>query len=169
MNTLEAISTRRSCRSFSNRPIPPEIIDKLVRAAMQAPSAGNQQPWHFLIVTERKMLDAIVDVNPNAKMCLEAQAAILVCGDTSKERYPGFWPQDCSAAAQNLLLAAHEMGLGAVWTGVYPIEERIKGVRKLFKLPDEIVPLCLIPLGYPAKPLPQVDRFRPERVHMNGW
>lgn len=169
MNTLEAIDTRRSCRSFSSRPVAPEVLDRLLRAAMQAPSAGNQQPWQFVVVTDRRILDSVVGVSPNAKMCMEAQAAILVCGDTAKEKYPGFWSQDCAAAAQNVLLAAHELGLGAVWTGAHPIPERVQGFRRLFKLPDGVVPLCLIPLGYPARPAAQVDRFQPERIHWNGW
>jgi nitroreductase len=169
MNTLEAISTRRSVRSFTSKPIAKEIVEELLRAAMSAPSAGNEQPWQFVVIDDRKMLDRIIDVNPNAKMCKEAQAAILVCGDTSKEKYPGFWVQDCSAAAQNILLAAHDKGIGSVWTGIYPIKERVEGFRKLLGLPENVIPFCLVPLGYPAKQAPQVDRFQRDRVHHNGW
>jgi nitroreductase len=169
MNTLEAISTRRSVRSFTSKPIAKEIVEELLRAAMSAPSAGNEKPWQFVVIDERKMLDRITDANPNAKMCKEAQAAILVCGDTTKEKYPGFWVQDCSAAAQNILLAAHEKGIGSVWTGVYPIKERVEGFRKLLSLPENVIPFCLVPLGYPAKQAPQVDRFQKDRVHHNGW
>jgi len=169
MNTLEAISTRRSVRSFTSKPIAKEIVEELLRAAMSAPSAGNEQPWQFVVMDDRRMLDRIIDVNPNAKMCKEAQAAILVCGDTSKEKYPGFWVQDCSAAAQNILLAAHDKGIGSVWTGIYPIKERVEGFRKLLGLPENVVPFCLVPLGYPAKQAPQVDRFQRDRVHHNGW
>ena len=166
---MEAISTRRSVRSFTSKPIAKEIVEELLRAAMSAPSAGNEQPWQFVVMDDRRMLDRIIDVNPNAKMCKEAQAAILVCGDTSKEKYPGFWVQDCSAAAQNILLAAHDKGIGSVWTGVYPIEERVEGFRRLLGLPENVVPFCLVPLGYPAKQVPQVDRFQRDRVHHNGW
>ena len=134
-----------------------------------APSPRNAQPWQFVVIDDRKMLDRIIDVNPNAKMCKEAQAAILVCGDTSKEKYPGFWVQDCSAAAQNILLAAHDKGIGSVWTGIYPIKERVEGFRRLLGLPENVVPFCLVPLGYPAKQVPQVDRFQRDRVHHNGW
>ena len=169
MNTLEAISTRRSVRSFTSKPIAKEIVEELLRAAMSAPSAGNEQPWQFVVMDDRRILDRIIDVNPNAKMCKEAQAAILVCGDTSKEKYPGFWVQDCSAAAQNILLAAHDKGIGSVWTGIYPIKERVEGFRKLLGLPENVVPFCLVPLGYPAKQVPQVDRFQRDRVHHNGW
>ena len=166
---MEAINTRRSVRSFTSKPIAKEIVEELLRAAMSAPSAGNEQPWQFVVIDDRKMLDRIIDVNPNAKMCKEAQAAILVCGDTSKEKYPGFWVQDCSAAAQNILLAAHDKGIGSVWTGIYPIKERVEGFRKLLGLPENVVPFCLVPLGYPAKQAPQVDRFQRDRVHHNGW
>jgi nitroreductase len=169
MNTLEAIRTRRSVRSFMAKPIPKETIEELLRAAMSAPSAGNEQPWQFLVIDDRKKLDSITGVNPNAKMCKEAQAAILVCGDTTKEKYPGFWVQDCAAATQNILLAAHERGLGSVWTGIYPIPERVQGFRQLLEIPDTIIPFCLVPLGYPAKESPQVDRFQRDRVHYNSW
>jgi len=151
------------------KPIPKETIEELLRAAMSAPSAGNEQPWQFLVIDDRKKLDSITGVNPNAKMCKEAQAAILVCGDTTKEKYPGFWVQDCAAATQNILLAAHERGLGSVWTGIYPIPERVQGFRQLLAIPDTIIPFCLVPLGYPAKESPQVDRFQRDRVHYNSW
>jgi nitroreductase len=169
MNTLEAIRTRRSVRSFLEQPIPAGVIDELLRAAMCAPSAGNEQPWHFLVIDDRKMLDSIVGINPNAKMCKEAQAAILICGDATKEKYPGFWVQDCSAAAQNILLAARELGVGSVWTGIHPIQERVLAFRKHFGLPEHITPLCLIPLGYPSKEPAQVNRFQQDRVHHNAW
>lgn len=169
MNTLEAIRSRRSVRNYLGKPLPPELIEELLRAAMSAPSAGNQQPWQFLVINDRRILDSIIGVNPNARMCKEAQAAILVCGDIAKEKYPGFWVQDCSAATQNILLAAHELGLGAVWTGIHPIPERVDGFRQLFKLPDDIIPLCLVPLGFPTKETTSVDRFQMERVHHNTW
>jgi nitroreductase len=169
MNTLEAIRTRRSVRGFLEKPIPDGVMDELLRAAMSAPSAGNEQPWQFLVIDGRKKLDGIIDINPNAKMCKEAQAAILVCGDATKEKYPGFWVQDCSAAAQNILLAARELGVGSVWTGIHPIPERVQAFKKYFGLPDHITPLCLIPLGYPAKETARVDRFQQDRIHHNSW
>lgn len=169
MNTLEAIRTRRSVRNFTATPIPKETIEELLRAAMSAPSAGNEQPWQFLVIDDRKLLDGITRVNPNAKMCREAQAAILVCGDTSKEKYKDFWVQDCAAAAQNILLAAHDQGLGSVWTGIYPIAERVQGFKRYLSLPENIIPFCLIPLGHPAKDPSQADRFQRERVHHNSW
>lgn len=169
MNTIEAIRTRRSVRNYKGQKVPEEIVMELLHAAMSAPSAGNQQPWQFLVIDDRKVLDSLQNANPNAKMCKEAQLAILVCGDATKEKYPGFWVQDCSAAVMNLLLAAHDRGLGAVWTGIYPIQERVEGFRRLFKLPETIIPLALIPMGFPAKEVPQADRFQSARVHRNAW
>jgi len=169
MNTLEAIRTRRSVRSFAADPVPKEAIEEILRAAMSAPSAGNEQPWQFLVIDDRKKLDSITTANPNAKMCKEAQAAILVCGDTTKEKYPGFWVQDCAAATQNILLAAHAQGLGSVWTGVYPIMERVQGFKELMVLPGNIVPFSLVMLGYPSRVPAQVDRFQRDRVHNNSW
>jgi len=169
METLEAIRTRRSVRKFTAQSIDDSVVEVLLRAAMSAPSAGNQQPWHFIVVNERVLLDRIPEFSPYAAMCRQAPLGILVCGDTRLEKYPGYWIQDCSAATQNLLLAAHDLGLGAVWTGVYPREERIRGFREAFKLPDHILPLAFVVIGYPAERLQPQDRFRPERIHYNRW
>jgi nitroreductase len=169
MNTLEAIRTRRSIRSYKDLPVSSEILHELLAAAMSAPSAGNQQPWEFVIVDDRALLDQIPTIHPYAEMCRQAPVGILVCGDPRREKHPGYWVQDCSAAIQNLLLAAHEKGLGAVWTGIYPREERVADMRKLMKLPEAVVPLAFIVLGYPNEAPPPQDRYREERVHKNGW
>lgn len=169
MNTIEAIRTRRSVRTYKDEPVEREKIATLLRAAMSAPSAGNQQPWHFVVVTDTDMLKQIAELNPNARMAAQAPAGILVCGDPREEKYPGYWVQDCTAATQNILLAAHELGLGAVWTGVYPREPRIEAFKKVFKLPEPILPLSFIILGYPAETAAPQDRFRTDRVHENAW
>lgn len=169
MNTIEAIRSRRSIRKFTGQPVPEKTVREILSAAMSAPSAGNQQPWQFIIVDNREILDAIPGINPYAAMCREAPVAILVCGDLRFAKLPGYWVQDCSAATQNMLLAAHDKGLGAVWTGIYPVEDRVVGFRELFHLPEEVVPLALVPLGHPAQqPSPQ-DRFREDRIHYNRW
>ncbi len=169
MEVLEAIMTRRSVRVFDRRPVPKSDLLQLVAAGMQAPSAGNQQPWQFVIIDDRGLLLRVPDFHPYAQMVETAPAAILVCGDLSLEQRKGYWVQDCSAATQNILLAAHGLGLGAVWTGVYPREERVAGARRLFGLPEHIIPLALIFVGYPAdKPAPE-NRFRDDRIHWNGW
>ena len=169
MNTMEAIRTRRSVRKFTDQKVSPEIIKELLAAAMSAPSAGNQQPWHFVVVDDASILNQVPTFSPYAAMCKESPASILVCGDTQLEKYHGFWVQDCSAAVQNLLLAAHDKDLGAVWTGVYPREERVEGFRTLLRLPKGVIPLAFIVIGYPAQiPAPQ-DRFQEDRIHHNRW
>ena len=169
MEVREAIQGRRSVRSFAPRPVEPDAVDEMLRAAMQAPSAGNEQPWQFVVVDDRRILDAIPEISPYAPMCRVAPLAVLVCGDAREVRHEGYWVQDCSAATQNLLLAAHARGLGAVWTGVFPNDERVRAFRGLLGLPAEVVPMALVVVGYPTELAPAVDRFRPERVHRNGW
>lgn len=169
METLEAIHTRRSIRKYTSQPVSEKIINELLAAAMMAPSAGNQQPWHFVVIRVRQTLDAIAKFHPHGKMLKDAPVAILVCGDPSLEAYRGRWVLDCSAATQNILLAAHAKGLGAVWVGIYPEASRIDGMRGLLTLPEHIIPLSLIPLGYPAEHVPQPDRFNASRIHYDQW
>ena len=169
METLKAISTRRSIRQFTSQVISEDLVEKLLRAAMQAPSARNYQPWHFLVVNDRKMLNKLPLVHPYAEMMYQATMAILVCGDLKLEKSVEYCAINCSAATQNILLSAHDLGLGAVWLGVYPREERSKGLKNLFNLPDHIVPISLIACGYPAEKLDTEDRFKKERIHHNKW
>ena len=169
MDTLEAIRTRRSIRAYEEKPVPEELIRQLLGAAMMAPSARNAQPWHFVIVDDRKLLREIARINPNAQMAERAPMAILVCGDLQLELSPGYWVVDCAAAVENMLLAARALGLGAVWTGVYPREARMKGLRRLLDIPDQVIPHSLVVLGYPAEHPPSEDRYRPDRVRRNGW
>jgi nitroreductase len=150
-------------------PVPDELIQILLEAAMSAPSAGNEQPWQFIVITERWLLDEIPAFHPYADMLREAPVAILVCGDLRQERYKGYWVQDCSAATQNLLLAAHAKGLGAVWVGIHPKEDRVARMQKLLDLPAHVIPMALVPLGYPAERIPRADRFDASRIHRNGW
>jgi nitroreductase len=169
MNTIEAIRTRRSIRQYTEESVSAELIEELLRAAMCAPSAGNGQPWQFVVVDDRGLLDQVPSVSPFAAMCKQAPLAILVCGDTTEEKYPGFWVQDCSAAIMCMLLAAHEKGLGAVWTGAHPMPDRVTGLKKLFGLPENVIPLGLVVIGHPAKTASQKDRYQEERVHHNKW
>lgn len=170
METLAAILTRRSIREYTPQAVPDELVQKLLEAAMQAPSAGNQQPWHFIVVTDRKQMDALADALPFGKMLLTAPLGIVVCVDMELEKYRGFWVQDCSNATMNILLAAHDQGLGAVWVGVYPVEERVEGIKQVLGLPEQIVPLCVVPVGYPANShqLPE-KRYSESRLHHNHW
>lgn len=169
MDAMEAILTRRSVRSYADAPVSDSVVKGLLEAAMSAPSAGNQQPWQFICVTDREILSAITRVHPYSGMLAQAPLAIVVCGDLSRERFQGYWVQDCSAATQNLLIAARALELGAVWLGVYPLEDRVEGLRKIFGLPESIVPLCVVSVGYPAVAQGPADRYDGRRVHHNGW
>jgi nitroreductase len=168
MDALEAIYTRKSVRKFEDRDIPEELAGKILKAGMSAPSAGNAQPWQFIVISERKMLDKIPDVSPYAECTAKAPLAILVCGDKKLEKHKDYWIQDCAAASQNMLLAAHALGLGAVWTGAYPMENTMEGYRVLLKLPEHIVPFSLVVIGYPAEG-GRKERYIEERVHHGKW
>lgn len=169
MDTLEAIFTRRSVRQYTPQPVPEELVEKLLRAAMQAPSSSNGQPWHFVVIRDRRLLDEIPQFHQFAEMLPQASVAILVCGDERLEKRRGCWAIDCAAATQNILLAAHALGLGAVWTDVHLDEKRVVGMRELLGLPDHIHPLSLVPVGYPDEHPEPVDRFDASRIHLNAW
>ncbi len=167
MDALEAIFTRRSVRKYTDEPVSEEDLRTLLEAAMSAPSASNRQPWHFIVVRERARLNAIMDVHPYSKMLKEAPLALVVCGDSDiTEKY---WVQDCSAATQNILLAARALGLGAVWLGVHTNPEREPPVKQLFELPENIHALCIIAVGHPAEEQGRVDRYQEERIRQESW
>jgi flavin reductase (DIM6/NTAB) family NADH-FMN oxidoreductase RutF/nitroreductase len=172
--TLEVIHNRKSVRHFTDHPVSKQQIELLLRAGMAAPSAVNRQPWAFYVVTKRETLDALGEQLPYAKMLLQAQAAIVVCGDMEKAgnlKEQGYWVQDCSAATQNILLAAESIGLGAVWTAAYPYEDRSKVVTETLNLPEKHVPLNVIPIGYPTGEDIPKDKWKPENIvwqeHLN--
>jgi nitroreductase len=169
MDTLEAIRTRRSVRKYEDRAVPEALVEKLLAAAMNAPSARNAQAWQYVVIDDRKILTEYAATNPNAHMAKDAPLGILVCGDLALEKSTGYWVVDCAAAVENMLLAAHALGLGAVWTGVYPREERMEDLRRLVKLPAGVNAHSLVLVGYPAEhPAPQ-NRFLADRVHRNTW
>jgi nitroreductase len=169
LDALTAIYSRRSIRLYTGKPVPRSIVMELLRAAMSAPSAGNERPWHFIILTEREILDEIPHFHPYSAMLKQASVAILVCAETTLERHKGYWVLDCSAATENILLAAHARGIGAVWCGVYPSEDRVANLKKLLRLPDNIIPFSLVPLGFPAEQKEAAERFDGSRVHDNEW
>lgn len=170
MEAIESILTRRSVRSFSSKEVDAADIEVLLRAAMQAPSSSNSQPWQFVVITDRPMLDAITEFHPFSGALKTAPLAILVCGDARLEVGTGRWIQSCCAATQNLLLAAHARGLGAVWLGIQPEEHRVQGLRHLLEFPSGVHPLALIAVGHPAgEAQPPASRYLPDRVHYNGW
>lgn len=169
MDAINAIKTRRSIRRFKDKQVTEQEIKEILAAGMQAPSAGNGQPWHFVVVQDKKLLKKIPSIHPYASMAEEASLAVIVCGDSAHEKYKGFWVQDCSAAVENMLLAAHALGLGAVWCGIYPNEERMFPFSKMFELPSHIIPFALLPIGHPAEEKKPEDRYRPDRVHKDKW
>ncbi len=163
---LENIAERKSVRKYLNKSVEEDKIDAMVKAGMAAPSGMDRRPWEFVVVTDREALDSMAAKLPYAKMLTNAPLAIVVCGDTTRSSY---WYLDCSAATQNVLLAAEALGLGAVWTAAYPYEDRIVVVRQNTGLPENIVPLCVIPIGYPDGPQKAKDKFDLQRVHRNKY
>lgn len=168
---IENIMTRTSIRQFTEQPVAKDTLDLLVKAGMAAPSAMNAQPWAFVVITDKEVLDSLNAVKPwfNLKT---ATAAIAVCGDLSKTKEgPGqeYWVQDCSAVTENILLAAHAYGLGAVWCGVYPISETVEGVTRVLGLPENIIPLNIVTLGYPAENPEPKNKFNAENIHYQKW
>ncbi len=170
MDTLTALMTRRSIRAFTDQPVSDPQLRTLLSAAMQAPSAGDGRPWHFCVSTDRAQLDALAEsVDAGNPMFKQAQAAILICLDEALEKFKGFAPQDCSCAAQNLQLAAHALGLGTVWIAVIGIPPRVTGCRKVFDVPESVVPFAIFPLGYPAQTLPAEDRYDEAKINWGRW
>ena len=168
---LENIHTRKSVRQFTSESVSDEHIEIMLKAAMAAPSAVNYQPWRFVVVTERAELDAMAEILPYAKMLKQAPLAIVVCGETTwmgGNENP-YWDQDCSAATQNILLAAEALGLGAVWTGVYPNPELAGPLGEFLGLPGNVKPLCAIPIGHHDGTTQPKDKWKPENIHYGKW
>lgn len=169
---IQLILTRTSIRAFQDKPVSDETVEVLLKAAMAAPSAKNSQPWSFVVIRDRALLEKLGDSLPNAKMTATAPVAVVICGVLEKA-LPGeareYWIQDAAAATENFLLAVHALGLGAVWTGVHPISERIRILKDALHLPDGIEPFCLIPFGYPAVPASVKDKWDPSIVHQDTW
>ena len=171
-DAIQTIMTRPSVRAFLDKPVPEEIVERLLRAAMAAPSAKNSRPWAFVLIRDRAELEKLGAALPNAKMTATAPLALAICGVMDKT-LPGeareYWIQDCAAATENFLLAAHSLGLGAVWTGVHPISERIAILKETLRLPNGVEPFCLIPFGWPAGPVDAKDKWDPAVVHSDVW
>lgn len=168
---INTILSRRSIRKYTDKPVSDKDVELLIKAAMAAPSAGNQQPWEFVVVKNKETLKAITEFHPYASMLLHTDTAIVICGNENREVFKGknFWVQDCSAAAQNMLLTAHALGLGAVWLGIYPIEERVEGLKLLFNLPEGVIPMVVIPIGHPDERKDPANRFDESQIHYEKW
>ena len=169
---MENILNRKSVRKYTKEEVKKEQLEMLVRAGMAAPSARNSQPWLFFVINDRAILDNLAKQLPNAKMLLNAKAAIVVCGNLQKALDGDgreFWVQDCSAATQNILLAAESMGLGAVWTGAYPRKETVNIIKVELGLPEHIVPLNVIPIGWQTGEEKPKQKYTEENIRWNKW
>ncbi len=170
---IEAIMTRSSVRSYTSQVVEEAKIETMLKAGMAAPTAGNKQPWEFVVITDRAILDALPEVAAGMKMAPKAPLAIAVCGVPSKSfpNVPEYWIQDCSAATENILLAAHGLGLGAVWCGAYPDggSGRVEKMTELLQLPEEVIALSVIIIGYPDSEPTIKDKWDPAKVHYNKY
>ncbi|MDE7414512.1 MAG: nitroreductase family protein [Muribaculaceae bacterium] len=171
-STISDIMTRTSVRAYSDRDISENTMDTLLHAAMAAPSAANKQPWRIVVINDKKILDTIGERFSSMTMAKQARRAVVMCGDTTVT-LPGlgteYWIQDVSAATENLLIAAHAMGLGAVWCGIYPMPERVSEFSELLKLPNHIIPMACVCLGYPAAETTPKDKWNPQHIRYNQW
>lgn len=166
---MNEIFTRRSIRTFEERKVEKEKIDTLIRAIMQAPSAGNQQPWEVLVVENKEMLKKLSLMSPYSKMIEKAAVAFVLLGNEKAMRFPENWEQDMSAATQNLLLQAVELELGAVWLGVAPLKDRMSYIKEILDLPGHIKPFSVVPMGYSKEENKFVDRFDEAKVHYESY
>ena len=166
---MKEIFSRRSIRKFTPEPVTEQEVEKLLRAAMNAPSACNEQPWEFVVIRDSKVMQEIRKLHIYFGPLDTADCAIVVCGHLKREVAPGFWVQDCSAAMENLLLETEYLGLGAVWMGVYPLDARVAAVKEILGLPEDVIPLGVAAVGRPAIQVEPADRYQPDRIHRDRW
>ena len=179
-SALEVIASRKSVRSYTDQPVSDEQVETMLRAAMSAPTGMNVQPWRFVVVRDQAVKDKLA--GPRGGMIAQAPVVFVICGETTLMRKPfgqpdaeavevenGNWTQDCSAATENLLLAAEALGLGAVWTAAHPYADRVNPIREALGLPENVTPLCVVPCGYPAGDDQPKDKWKPENIHYDKW
>jgi nitroreductase len=169
METMQSIRERRSMRAFLDRPVEREHVERLLEAAAHAPIAGGADHTRFVVVDDREILTRIGRSHSRAEPAERAPLGIAVCADPTAERVEGFWAQDCAAATQNILLAAHDLRLGAVWIGVHPTKELVLRVRQLLELPSQVVPVSFVAVGYPSRRPAEREVSLAGRVHWNLW
>ena len=179
-SALDVIFSRKSVRSYTDQPVTDEQVETRPRPAMSAPTGMNVQPWRFVVVRDQAVKDALA--GPRGGMIAQAPVVFVICGETTLMRKPfgqpdaepvevanGNWTQDCSAATENLLLAAEALGLGAVWTAAHPYADRVNPIREVLGLPANVTPLCVVPCGYPAGDDQPKDKWKPENIHYDKW
>jgi nitroreductase len=170
MGGMNAIFNRRSVRKYNGLKLSEAELTLLMQAAMSAPSAGNEQPWEFIVVRNPDLQQKITQIHPYSSMLFQADTAIIVCGNLTRQIYKRhYWILDCSAATENILIQATEMGIGSVWLAVYPEPDRIEGIKTLFSLPEEVIPLAIVSLGYPDEEKKPANRYKTERIHYEAW
>lgn len=169
MDIFEVLKTRRSIRKYTEEPVSDDNIHALLDAAMHAPSARNEQPWHFVVVRNPAIRAQLAKTSPYTNMANDAPVVIVVCADLANDKADGMWVQDCAAATENILLAARGDNLGTVWCGVHPNKEREEAVRAALNLPAGIVPFNLICIGHPAQKFHDEQRFHEDRIHREQW
>ena len=181
-SALEVIMSRTSIRAFTGEVVSRGSLETILKAGMAAPTAMNSQPWRFVVLTDQERIAELFGQGPRGGMFTTAGAVIVVCGQTTSMRKPFgqpdapevemenmFWFEDCSAAAENILLAAHALGLGAVWTAGYPGMQRVAPIAAALGIPEKVIPLCVIPVGVPAESPAPKDKWKPEYIHWNQW
>ncbi len=171
---IDCIMTRASVRSYTGEQVSDSLVSKILRAGMAAPTAANQQPWHFVVINDQNLKDSITDAFEYTKMVKDCSFAVVVCGDMDnlfQGDVPdgGFWVEDCSAASENMLLAAHALGIGGVWCGIYPLKDREQRLRAILNLPSNLTPLNVMAFGYPAQPVAPKDKWAPSKIHYNAY
>ncbi|MGO9111607.1 MAG: nitroreductase family protein [Thermoguttaceae bacterium] len=167
---MDATLTEMSIRGYSDKAVCPEFVRKLLLAAMAASSAGDQRPWHFVVVEDRGTRERMADIlHPFAHVLPQAPLALLVCGDPTLQKHAGFWVQDCAAAVQNILIESRALNLGAVWLRIYPLEGRMQNFSKLLDLPPHVIPFALTPIGYTTERSEPQCRYHESRVHFDRW
>ena len=166
---MDAVATRLNVRRYASRTIGEESVHALLQAAMAAHSEGDERPWHFVVVEDLATRKRIAAAYPTAHIVVQAPVVILVCGDPTLQKHPGFWVQDCAAATQNIMIKAQAMGLGAMWFGIHPVEGRVQNIRNILDLPAEVIPFSLTTVGYPAEHNGLKCPYDPSRVHFDRW
>lgn len=169
MDGIETILTRRSIRKYDGQIVDEAVLDEVIACGMASPSGFEGRPWHFVKITDASLMNQLADAMEGCDMMRETSTGILVCGDTSQDKLPGIWIQDCAACTQNMLLAIHAKGLASVWMAMYMVEVRESACRRILGVPENLIPFALLPIGGAAETGSADPRKDKGRVHLNHW